>query len=63
MTGSLWSLLTVLGPILLAAVLLWAVLSNRRSKQAHDRTEQATHDLYKTVDREDKTTKAERRDA
>jgi hypothetical protein len=63
MTGSLWSLLTVLGPILLGAILLWAVLSNRRSKAANDRTETATHDLYKQVDREDKAAKADRRDA
>jgi hypothetical protein len=63
MTGSLWSLLTVLGPILLGAILLWAVLSNRRSKAANDRTESATHDLYKKMDREDKSTAADRRDA
>ena len=63
MTGSLWSLLTVLGPILLGAILLWAVLSNRRSKAQNDRTEAATHDLYKNIDREDKSAAADRRDA
>ena len=60
--GSLWGLLTVLGPILLGGILLWAVLSNRRSKSAENRTERATHDLYKTIDREDKATEAEGRD-
>ena len=61
--GSLWGLLTVLGPILLGGILLWAVLNNRRSKSAHDHSERATHDLYKQIDREDKATDAEGRDA
>ncbi|MDB5689071.1 MAG: hypothetical protein JWL91_947 [Sphingomonas bacterium] len=63
--SSMWGLLTILGPILLGVVLLWAVLSNRRSKGAKQRTEAATHELYKTIDREDKAgdaARAERRD-
>lgn len=62
--SSLWGLLTIVGPILLGAVLLWAVLTNRnRSRAAKDRAEQATHDLYKTIDREDKAADARRHDA
>ena len=64
--SSLWGLLTIIGPILLGAALLWAVLNNRRSRAEKQRTETATHDLYKTIDREDKAekaAKAERHDA
>ena len=52
--SSLWGLLTVAGPILLFAVLLWAVLSNRRSKAAERHTEAATRSLYDRIDGEDK---------
>ncbi|HEX8217488.1 MAG TPA: hypothetical protein VF577_08475 [Allosphingosinicella sp.] len=51
-----WSLLTIVGPALLAIVILWAVLKNRGASRAdRDRTEQATHDLYREEE-------AERRD-
>ena len=46
-----------IGGILLAVVLLWAVIKNaNRSKSAERRTEQATKDLYKEIDREDEAT-------
>ena len=49
--GFSWSLLTIVGPILLFIVLLWAVLRNRRPrKEDIDRTEQATRDLYREED-------------
>ena len=54
--SSLWGLLTVVGPILLAAVVLWAVLNNRRSRGEKRQTEEATRNLYKEVDRKDKAT-------
>ena len=57
----MWGLLTVMGPILLAAVILWALLNNRLSKKAEQKTEAATRKLYEDVDREDKA--AERGDA
>jgi hypothetical protein len=41
-----WGLQTIVGALILAAVLLWAVLRNKRSKVDPDRTERATHDLY-----------------
>ena len=48
-----WSLLTIVGPALLAIVILWAVLKNRGSTRAErDRTEQATHDLYREEEAE-----------
>jgi len=55
--SSLYGLMTILGPILLLAVLLWAVLRNRRSKAAERHSEAATRDLYKDIDREDKAAK------
>ena len=58
---SLWSLLTVVGPILLAAVLLWAVLRNRASSPREvERTEHAAHDLRDRIDAEDKRDDAQR---
>ncbi len=50
-SGFNWSLLTVIGPLLLIAAIAWAVLRNRTSKQSMDMTEQATRDLYKEEDR------------
>jgi len=50
-------LMAMIGGLALAAVLLFAVLSNRRrSAAAEEWTEQATHDLYRDIDREDKAT-------
>src|SRR3546814_2897912 len=36
-----WGFMTILGPILLAAVLAWAMLNNRRSRAEKQRTEEA----------------------
>lgn len=54
MSGEWWSIMTIVGPVLLGIVLLWAVVSNRRSRREVDRTEAATHSLYETIDREEK---------
>ena len=46
--GGNWAILNIVGPLLLAAVLLWALLRNRKSRKIDvDRTEQATRDLYR----------------
>jgi hypothetical protein len=46
-----WSLLTILGPILLFAAILWATLKNRKAKRGEvERTERATHELYQEED-------------
>jgi len=45
--GTGWGLITIIGPLLLAVVLLWALLRNRKSTPRQDaRTEDATRDLY-----------------
>ena len=49
--GMGWGLQTVIGGFLLAAVIAWAALRNRKStKEEVDRTEQATRDLYRKED-------------
>ncbi|HEV2748792.1 MAG TPA: hypothetical protein VGW34_16030 [Allosphingosinicella sp.] len=49
--GAGWGIITIVGPLLLAAVLLWALLRNRKSPPEEiDRTEQATRDLYRAED-------------
>ena len=49
--GFSWGLQTIVGGFLLFAVLLWAVLRNRKSSQAEvDRTEAATRELYREED-------------
>lgn len=51
--GGLWSVMTILGPIVLAAVLLWAILHNRTSKRQKQRTEEATREMYDAQNKED----------
>lgn len=54
-TAPIWSLVTVIGPILFALVLGWAIWRNKqRSRAEKDRTERATRDLYEQSDRESK---------
>ena len=43
-----WGLQTIIGAAILAGVLLWVMLRNKKSSQADiDRTEDATHELYR----------------
>jgi hypothetical protein len=46
--GANWAILTIVGPLLLAAMILWALLRNRKAKTGNEveRSERATHDLY-----------------
>lgn len=52
----LWGVMTVIGPILLGAALIWALMRNRqqRTRKSKELTEKATRDLYEQLDREDK---------
>ena len=46
-TVNYWSLVTIIGPILLLAVLVWVIARNRRQTPRDEaRTEQATRDVY-----------------
>ncbi len=49
-----WSLITVVGPILLALGLAWAMLNNRRSRAEEQRTEEATRARRAEEDRASK---------
>ena len=46
--GGSWGIINIVGPVLLAAVLLWVLLRNRKARGRDvDRTEQGTRDLYR----------------
>lgn len=50
----LWSAVVVIGPIVLVAALLFAILRNRRSPREEAHTEAATRELYKEQSAEDR---------
>ena len=56
MDGSILSLAVIGGPVLLGLVLIFVIISNKRRKDPRDiaRTEQATDELYRKMDAEDK---------
>jgi hypothetical protein len=50
-SGGLWAIMNIVGPLVLAAVLLWALLRNRKAKPRDiERTEDATRELYRKED-------------
>ena len=49
--GFNWSLLTIVGPLLLLVVIAWAVLRNRKSRGTEAESEAATRRLYEEEDR------------
>jgi hypothetical protein len=49
--GFNWALLNIIGPLVLLAVIAWALLRNRRSPRADADSEAATHRLYDEEDR------------
>ena len=53
--GGNWAILNIVGPLLLAAVLLWALLRNRKSRRSEGETEQATRDLYREEEEKRRT--------
>lgn len=50
--GFNWSLLTIIGAAVLAAVIAWAALRNRTSRPRADDSEAATRRLYDEEERE-----------
>ena len=56
MDGILYALFTIGGPILLAAVLIFVMMSNRKHRTPEElaRTEAATRELHRQMDAEDK---------
>lgn len=51
--GSLWGLLTIVGPIVLVIAIVWAMTHNRTSKAQQRRTEEATAAQYDRASAED----------
>ena len=49
--GFNWTLLTIIGPLLLALVIVVAVLRNRVSRDVEEKSEKATRDLNREEDR------------
>ncbi len=50
--GFNWTVLTIVGPLLLLVVIAWAVLRNRRSRETDVDSEAATRRVYEEEDRE-----------
>ena len=51
---SLWPVITVLGPLVLIAVIIWAFLRNRRAPPGQiERAEQGARDLRRQLDEEE----------
>ena len=50
--GFNWTLLNIVGPIVLLAVIAWALLRNRRSRRVDERSEAATRRVYEQEERE-----------
>ena len=53
LSGFNWTLLTIVGPILLALVIIYALLHNRKARNRPE-TEEATRRLYEQEDRADR---------
>ena len=47
-----WSLVTIVGPILLIVVMAWVFLKNKKSKIDPEITERGTRDVYAAEQRE-----------
>ncbi|MBV8687135.1 MAG: hypothetical protein JOZ90_06905 [Alphaproteobacteria bacterium] len=60
LAGVNWSLITVIGPLLLAAVLLWAFLRNRSSRRDVDRSERGAREVYDESERVRRTGEEEK---
>lgn len=49
--GLNWALMTIVGAVVLAAVILWAALRNRTSSITREESERATHRVYEEEER------------
>jgi hypothetical protein len=50
--GFNWTLLTIVGPAILAVVILWALLRNRRSRRTDQIAEEGTRRVYEQEEAE-----------
>jgi len=49
--GLNWTIITIVAPLLLAAVILWALLRNRSDRSDTETTERETHRVYDEEER------------
>lgn len=47
-----WTLITIVGPALLAVAILWALLRNKRSRETDRRAEEGTRRVYEQEEAE-----------
>ena len=50
--GFNWTLLNIIGPVILLAAIAWALLRNRRSRRTDERSDAATRRVYEEEERE-----------
>ncbi|MBC7985902.1 MAG: hypothetical protein H7X93_04425 [Sphingomonadaceae bacterium] len=55
-----WWIITIVGPILLLAALIWAFTRNRGSKVSEEASDRAAHRLRDEIDREDEANEVSR---
>ena len=51
--GSLWPLITILGPILLLVAIIWATLRNRGSREDIARADRGARELREEIERDE----------
>jgi hypothetical protein len=50
--GFNWTLLTIIGPLILLVVIAYALMRNKVSKRTEEESEAATHRLYQEEERD-----------
>ena len=54
MTGWLWTLITIVGPLLLIGAIVWATLRNRNARPGEiNRAEQGARELREEIERDE----------
>jgi flagellar biosynthesis/type III secretory pathway M-ring protein FliF/YscJ len=47
-----WTIVTIVGPLVLVLVIAWAIIRNRRSGVSEETTEEGTRQVYRDEQRE-----------
>lgn len=55
-----WTIIAIIGPILLLIALIWAITRNRGAKVSEEVSDRASHELYEQIDREDEADEVSR---
>lgn len=46
-----WTLVTILGPLILLGIIVWAIMRNKKSRVDQRTTEEGTRDVYREEQR------------